>query len=168
MQNPNPQNDLKYQKYIRGYAMPPSESGMNLNNDKNIDQHYNQYMNKHIPPNMENQYNTYPHMENQYSSPYIENQYDQTNYNHATTPYQYTNYYNQNNQNYQGDENVEKFKLRESDTLNCRDVAHHTSNCPVCSKLYKNDKTIYWVIIIILVIICILLFNKVLDNKFHH
>ena len=36
MQNPNPQNDLKYQKYIRGYAMPPSESGMNLNNDKNI------------------------------------------------------------------------------------------------------------------------------------
>ena len=31
IQNPNPQNDLKYQKYIRGYAMPPSESGMNLN-----------------------------------------------------------------------------------------------------------------------------------------
>lgn len=51
----------------------------------------------------------------------------------------------------------------QKDTLNCRDVAGHASNCDVCSKLYKNDKTFYIIAICILVIICILLFKRILD-----
>ena len=51
----------------------------------------------------------------------------------------------------------------QKDTLNCRDVAGHTSNCDVCSKLYNNDKTFYIIAICVLVIICILLLKRILD-----
>lgn len=51
----------------------------------------------------------------------------------------------------------------QKDTLNCRDVAGHASNCDVCSKLYNNDKTFYIIAICVLVIICILLLKRILD-----
>lgn len=46
---------------------------------------------------------------------------------------------------------------------NCLDVADHATNCPVCSKLYNNDKTVYIITIVILSIICILLLKRILD-----
>ena len=46
---------------------------------------------------------------------------------------------------------------------NCLDVAEHISNCPICSKLYNNDKTMYIIAIVILAIIVILLLKKVLE-----
>ncbi len=49
------------------------------------------------------------------------------------------------------------------DNLNCRDVASHISNCHVCSRLYNNDKTYYIIAICVLIIICILLFKRILD-----
>ena len=45
----------------------------------------------------------------------------------------------------------------------CLDVAEHVSKCPICSKFYNTDKTIYIIAIITLAIICILLLKKVLD-----
>lgn len=45
----------------------------------------------------------------------------------------------------------------------CLDVADHISKCPICSKFYNTDKTIYLIAIITLAIICILLLKKVLD-----
>lgn len=45
----------------------------------------------------------------------------------------------------------------------CLDIAGHIDNCPICSKFYKNDKSIYIVSIVVLVIICIILLKKVLD-----
>ena len=45
----------------------------------------------------------------------------------------------------------------------CLDVAGHIDNCPICAKFYKNDKSIYIVTIVLLVIICIILLKKVLD-----
>jgi hypothetical protein len=45
----------------------------------------------------------------------------------------------------------------------CLDVAEHISKCPICSKFYNTDKTIYIIAIITLAIICILLLKKVLD-----
>ena len=50
-----------------------------------------------------------------------------------------------------------------TDTLNCKDIAIHTKNCYVCSRLYNNDKTIYIIIISILCIIIILLMKRILD-----
>jgi hypothetical protein len=46
---------------------------------------------------------------------------------------------------------------------NCLSVAKHAENCLVCSKLYKQDRTIYIISIAILSIICILLLKKILD-----
>lgn len=48
-------------------------------------------------------------------------------------------------------------------TPSCLDVAEHIANCPICSKFYNTDKTIYIIAIISLAIICILLLKKVLD-----
>ena len=47
--------------------------------------------------------------------------------------------------------------------LSCIDVAEHIATCPLCSKFYKCDNTIYIVTIVILVIICLILLKKVLD-----
>ncbi len=47
--------------------------------------------------------------------------------------------------------------------LTCRDLALHIEDCPLCSKVYRNDNTIYVIIIIFLVIIIGILLKKVLD-----
>ena len=48
-------------------------------------------------------------------------------------------------------------------TPSCLDVAEHIANCPICSKFYNTNNTIYIIAIIVLSIICILLLKKVLD-----
>lgn len=45
----------------------------------------------------------------------------------------------------------------------CVDVLHHCRGCPVCSKFYNNDNTLYLVIIAILAIFCIILLKRVLN-----
>jgi hypothetical protein len=57
----------------------------------------------------------------------------------------------------------EAYEQQYKDNLNCRDVASHISNCHVCSRLYNNDKTYYIIAICVLIIICILLFKRILD-----
>ena len=47
--------------------------------------------------------------------------------------------------------------------LSCIDVAEHTINCVVCSRLYQNNNNGYIVVIILLSIICILLLKRVLN-----
>jgi hypothetical protein len=48
--------------------------------------------------------------------------------------------------------------------MNCVDIAHHTHNCLVCSRLYNTDKTIYMVLIGLLSVICLILLKKVLEK----
>ena len=60
-------------------------------------------------------------------------------------------------------ENFEKQRREHYDNLNCRDVAEHVGNCPVCSKLYKPNNTIYIIIIIMLVVINLLCVKKLLS-----
>ena len=50
-----------------------------------------------------------------------------------------------------------------ANTPSCLDVADHIANCPICSKFYNNDKTIYIITIVILAIIVILLLKRILD-----
>lgn len=45
----------------------------------------------------------------------------------------------------------------------CIDIVGHTSACPICSKFYNNDRTVYISIIIILIIICLLMLKKILN-----
>jgi hypothetical protein len=50
-----------------------------------------------------------------------------------------------------------------SQAASCLELAQHAQNCPLCSKVYDNDKTVYIVTIIVLAIICILLLKKCLS-----
>ena len=50
-----------------------------------------------------------------------------------------------------------------SNNISCLLVADHINSCPICSKFYNNDKTIYIIAIVVLAIICILLLKKVLN-----
>jgi hypothetical protein len=50
-----------------------------------------------------------------------------------------------------------------ANTPSCLDVAEHIANCPICSKFYNNDKTIYIISIFVLIVIVILLLKRVLD-----
>lgn len=44
----------------------------------------------------------------------------------------------------------------------CIDVANHIELCPICSRYYKQDNSLYIIIIVVLSILCILLAKKVL------
>ena len=49
-------------------------------------------------------------------------------------------------------------------SFNCRDIAFHIVDCPVCSKLYYNDKTMYIIIIIVLFCVILILLQKLLNS----
>jgi len=49
------------------------------------------------------------------------------------------------------------------ETPSCIEIAEHIGSCPICSKFYKRDSTVYIIAIVILAIICILLLKKTLD-----
>ena len=77
--------------------------------------------------------------------------------------------YNDQKENYdfhkheeQEEDRIKTFNMP-SGTPSCLDVAEHIANCPICSKFYNTDKTIYIIAIVVLCIICILLLKKVLD-----
>lgn len=48
-------------------------------------------------------------------------------------------------------------------SYNCIDIAKHVQDCPICSKFYNNDKTVYIIAIVVLSIICLLLLKRVLN-----
>jgi len=54
------------------------------------------------------------------------------------------------------------YNIPQNSPYSCLDVAGHIDNCPICSKFYNNDKSVYIVTIIVLVIICIILLKKVI------
>ena len=52
-----------------------------------------------------------------------------------------------------------------SPSLNCMDVARHIQRCPLCSKFYDNDRSMYWAAIVVLLLACGYLLKRVLDAK---
>jgi hypothetical protein len=57
----------------------------------------------------------------------------------------------------------EPFKQPNNSHVNCRDLVEHYENCPLCSKFFKSDYTLYIIIIILLSITVIILLKKVLN-----
>lgn len=49
--------------------------------------------------------------------------------------------------------------------FNCLDVAAHIQKCPLCSKFYDNDRSMYWAAIVLLSIACLYLLKRVMDCK---
>ena len=48
-------------------------------------------------------------------------------------------------------------------TLYCLDVHSHIQSCPICSRFFKHDNSVYIIVIVVLSIICILALKKVLN-----
>ena len=57
---------------------------------------------------------------------------------------------------------VKSYKMPENSPT-CLNVADHIANCPICSKFYNTDNTVYIIVIVILAVICILLLKRVLE-----
>ena len=49
------------------------------------------------------------------------------------------------------------------DTPSCLDIHAHVQQCPICSKFFKHDNTLFIIAIVFLSILCILLLKKVLN-----
>jgi hypothetical protein len=67
-------------------------------------------------------------------------------------------------------EEREKIELQDEEKhqhkkeLSCINIAEHVADCIVCSKLYNNNYTIFYGIIVVLVIICLILLKRVVDK----
>ena len=67
--------------------------------------------------------------------------------------------------NYSELQDVDKGDIIESykENISCIDVADHIKTCPICSRLYDQDRTIFYVVIALLVIVCLFLLKRVLN-----
>ena len=48
--------------------------------------------------------------------------------------------------------------------ISCIDIANHVKYCMVCGRLYKQDSTLYIVVIIFLLLVCLILLKNVLNK----
>lgn len=131
-----------YKKYIRNNNNynPHQGSGMNINTDQSYDPYKVGYYNMNQGSYMESLPMQNYHLQQQ--------NYPMMHSSGGLAP---------NNQQFY--EPYESYKSNST----CLDVADHAENCPVCSKIYNNDKTVYIIVIVILCIICILLLKRILD-----
>jgi len=99
---------------------------------------------------------------------YYENIYDNRN---MTPPFQEDvyNFYLDSSNNQEQQSTMMRHNNTQTSTrlldsrLSCIDVSDHCNNCPICSKLYNQDRTVYIIIITILALICFILLKKVLN-----
>ncbi len=167
---PNEAN--KYQKFIRnsGYSTPP-QSGMNVSsnnqqkmqdprfNEKNMEQRGMDYNNQQRGMDYNNQ---------QRGMDYNNQQRGMDNNNQLRgMDNDYQPYYGERfRENFE--ETPPPNKYRSDITMigshNCVDIAEHTENCLVCSKLYANNNTLYIIMIIFLAVVNLLLLKRILET----
>ena len=131
--------------------------------------------------------------ENHQTQPYENHQTQQIQkYENQIQEYQQQNSYNQNQTNQQNQQNQNYYKpynnhkqyynddsyqddnklpyynnyhnIPSNSPYSCLDISSHIENCPICSKFYNTDKTIYVITIVILIIFCIILIKKIIDK----
>jgi hypothetical protein len=49
------------------------------------------------------------------------------------------------------------------ESISCLDINRHITQCPICSRFYGRDNTVYIIAIIVLCIVCLLLLKRVLN-----
>ena len=140
MNNPTVLPENKYTKFLRNSHVVPSESGMA--SQPNYEKQYFEKLNA-VNYNLPSENESYSN--------------EPVNVNH--------NLPNENEYSNK-QENIaqfrEKFEVTKPE-ISCIDIANHIEKCPLCSKFYNNDKTVYVIAIVLLSIICLLLLKKVLN-----
>ena len=151
---PDEQGSQIYKKFIRNHDRTPDpQSGM-ISNNTFIQPHQQQQMQyaqyaqyPQYPQQMQPQYPQYPQNPRMMQQPYPLN--TKENYDDGD-----------------GDEDDSDFvvnsgkRLNKCIYINCRDIACHVTECPVCCKLYKSDSTVFIVIIILLSCLVLFLLQK--------
>ena len=142
--------DLERQSYING--VPPAElkqvskfirdTAYNPPNESGMGNHSQQF--SHPPSRYQKQPQPKPQQQSQSQMIMIEQNID-------------PNFMRQQQQQQQ------QQQMHKILSLSCIDVAEHTSNCIVCSKLYNTDTSLYIIVISILLLVSAILFKKVLD-----
>ena len=72
-------------------------------------------------------------------------------------------YFTQESQQYSPPMQPPLYSDKLSNTPSCLDIHDHVMQCPICSKFFNKDTSVYVIAIVILSIVCILLLKKVLD-----
>jgi hypothetical protein len=89
-------------------------------------------------------------------------------YNNNLQQYNHKPYYNDDDSFYQDDNKLPYYNnyhnIPSNSPYSCLDISSHIENCPICSKFYNTDKTIYVITILILIIFCIILIKKIIDK----
>lgn len=49
-------------------------------------------------------------------------------------------------------------------SINCQDFYNHVKSCPICSKFYNTDRTVYVIIIVLLSLVSLILLKRVLEK----
>jgi hypothetical protein len=57
------------------------------------------------------------------------------------------------------------YQQQQPDELSCMTVSNHIKDCPICSKFYNCDNSVYIVCIVLLIIICIILLKKIIEKS---
>jgi len=56
---------------------------------------------------------------------------------------------------------VQSFSSPPQQSINCVTIAQHIESCPICSRLYDTDKTLYILAIIGLLLLCFLMVKRI-------
>ena len=54
--------------------------------------------------------------------------------------------------------------FNETEELSCMTVANHIKDCPICSKFYNCDNSIYIVCIVLLIMVCVILLKRIIEK----
>lgn len=52
----------------------------------------------------------------------------------------------------------------DTEDLSCMTIANHIKDCPICSKFYNCDNSIYIVCIVLLIMVCVILLKKIIEK----
>ena len=67
-------------------------------------------------------------------------------------------------QHFMFEEPVKKHHFYEPEELSCMTVANHIKDCPICSKFYNCDTSIYIVCIVLLIMVCVILLKRIIEK----
>jgi hypothetical protein len=156
----------KYQKHIRNHnKIFIQESGMNSPSEYNYPYHSQSNYPSYHPQSNYPSYHQNTHYQYNHQ-PYSKNEnFHNTSVDHQ--PSNYSEHYTEkrNNKNNMTENNPDNNSNQNYNAHHhsCLRISEHVSKCPICIKFYKNDITIYIVIIAILTLVCLLLLKKILN-----
>ena len=170
-QDNNQANKIK-EKYIRNHSTKPNYSE-NYTPIQTQNQNQTSIQTQNQPP-IQNQtqiQNQQIHHENKIEPYQQQNSHNQNfykPYNNNLQQYNNKPYYNDDDSFYQDDNKLPYYNnyhnIPSNSPYSCLDISSHIENCPICSKFYNTDKTIYVITILILIIFCIILLKKIIDK----